>query len=175
MKRNSIKTTPFQITDRDKKLIRIVSDYGLVTTEQIRYLLFPSILRARKRLQQLWQHSLLIRIERPTQLGEGTKAKIYRISRKGNRVIGSPGDQPFRAVSSRVISPTFAEHLLSINRFRVCLMRNSEITPGLSLLKWESDRQVKMSAQVQIRDRRLTVPIVPDASITLCTGYHSFA
>ncbi len=165
---------PIQITKRDKVLLESVRDFGLVSTEHVRYLLFSSFSRARKRLRQLWQHGFLVRIERPTRLGEGTKTKLYCMNGKGSNFIGVSSPTSGSIPRLKSISSTYAEHQLCINRFRVCLNLATKKTPGLSLVNWTPDRQVKMLAYVQGRDSRLTVPIVPDGSFTLWSGNRSY-
>lgn len=168
------KPRPIQVTDRDKKLLRTITDYGIVSTEHIRYLLFPSIGRARKRLRQLWQNGFLVRIERPTQLGEGTKSKLYRCTRKSAKLIGllQSGANPSRAKG--VISSTYAEHQLSINHFRVCLELAVQRTPGVALVNWIPDRGAKFKVSISAGARQQHTVIIPDGTFTLWSGNQSF-
>lgn len=166
---------PIHTTDRDKKLLESIRVYGLVSTEQVKFLFYPSVGRARKRLRQLWLHGYLLRIDRPTRLGEGTKTKLYRISTKGLRLIGSSEEQRKSAPLSNALSPIYAEHLLSLNRFRICLELATKKTPGLSLVKWVPDRQTILKVKLQGEPSSIPMTVIPDASFTLWAGNRSFS
>ena len=168
MKRKTISSNkPIHITKRDKTLLETIREYGLVSTEHVRHLLFPSFSRARKRLRQLWQHGLLVRLDRPTKIGEGTKMKLYRISRKGERLLTSDDKKAANVNRARPVSSSYAEHLLAINRFRVCMNLAARKTDGVSLSDWMSDRQSVLRVSVQNGRGQLRMTLVPDGAFSL--------
>lgn len=173
-KSTQTKLKPIHITDRDKRLLRTIAEYGVVSTEHIRYLLFPSIGRARKRLRQLWQHGFLLRIDRPTRLGEGTKTKLYRCTRKSTKLVVLSQSGVVTSNAKRTISSTYAEHQLSINRSRVCLELAVKRTPGIALINWIPDRGAKFRVPVFSGSRQQHTVIIPDATFTLWSGNQSF-
>lgn len=164
---------PIHIIERDKKLLESIREFGLVSTEQVKYLFYPSVGRARKRLRQLWLHGYLQRIDRPTRLGEGTKTKLYRISSKGLKLIDTNADSPKSAPRTKSLSPFYAEHLLSINRFRICLELATKETPGLYLVNWKPDRQSVLKVKLHGEPSGKLVTIIPDATLTLWSGNRS--
>ena len=163
-----------QLTKRDNHILEIVRDYGLVSTEHIRFLLFPSFGRTRKRLRQLWQNGLLIRIERPTRLGEGSKAKLYRISRRGSPLVDKTTSGSGSVPRFKSISAVFAEHQLGINRFRACVQLSVNKTPGIMLVNWISDRGIKFRTSASTGLSRRSEILIPDATFTLWSGNRSF-
>ena len=174
-KHTTIRNKTIHVTQRDKQVLQSIRDLGLVSSYHVRYLHFPSHTRARKRLRQLWTIGLLARIERPAILGEGSKSKLYRITRKSAALIHGPQVRIPSVSRKRPISAQFAEHQLAINRFRVCVQLAVRSTPGVSLVNWIPDRGVKMEAAWEDESRRQSSVIIPDSTFTLWSGNHSFA
>ncbi|MCC6962523.1 MAG: replication-relaxation family protein [candidate division Zixibacteria bacterium] len=152
--------SPIRITARDKQLLQKLSEYRLLSTEQIRYLLYPSMNRARKRILQLFRHGLVARFTRPVRLGEGSSQYIYRPSRKGESLIHQEPLGP--KLATRSLTETQGKHALQINDFRVALELAERIRDDFSLAYWKPDREVKVTVPVTIRQKPVQVPIVPD-------------
>ncbi len=156
-----------QIRERDRRILQALDDYGLLSTEQIRYLFFSSLSRARKRLHALWQHGLVRRIERPTRLGEGTKSLLFRGTAKGRRLTGSYRASSRRQSGPATLSPLYAEHQLAVNRFRICLelCLRDESEAKLKTSKHDCQLRLKTSVNDGVRTRSTTV--VPDAYFSI--------
>ncbi len=152
--------SPIRITVRDRHLLQNVSEYRLLSTEQIRYLLYPSLNRARKRILQLFRHGLLARFTRPVRLGEGSSQYLYRPSRKGELLIS--GETQGTKRSARGLTETQGEHALRINDFRVALELAERGRDDFSIAFWKPDREVKLTIPVTVRQKSVQVPIVPD-------------
>lgn len=152
--------SPIRITARDRQILQKLSEYRLLSTEQIRYLLYPSMNRARKRILQLFRHGLVARFTRPVRLGEGSSQYIYRPSRKGESLIHQ--EPPGPKLATRSLTETQGEHALQINNFRVALELAERIRDDFSLAYWKPDREVKVTVPVTIRQKPVQVPIVPD-------------
>ncbi len=158
---------PIQLQERDKLLVEALDDYGLLTTEQIRYLLFPSMSRARKRLHLLWQHGLVHKIERPTRLGEGTKSYLFRPNAKGRRLTGAKTIRNGNGHKVPVLSPLYAEHQIAVNRFRICLTLALGKTPEITLETWKKDGQLRLKVSRHKAGGSESATIVPDAYFSL--------
>lgn len=151
---------PIRITARDCELLQKLSEYRLLSTEQIRYLLYPSMNRARKRLLQLFRHGLLARFSRPVRLGEGSSQYIYRFSRKGEILIH--GNLAASKRPARVITETQGEHALRINDFRIDMELVARIRDDFTLRFWKPDRDVKVIVPAVVHEKPVHVPLVPD-------------
>jgi hypothetical protein len=168
MRRNdSDNRKPIQIEKRDRLLIQALDDYGLLSTEQVRHLFFPSLNRARKRLHLLWQHGLVRRIVRPTRLGEGTKSLLFRSSPKGRRLTRSPGSSNSGNPRSANPSPLYAEHQLAVNRFRICLELALKKSADSKLGLWKKDGQLRLKVRLQSNGHVRTTTVIPDAFFTI--------
>ena len=152
---------PIRISERDQQLLRKLSEYRLLSTEQIRFLLYPSISRARKRVLQLYRHGLLARFSRPVRLGEGSSQFLHRPSRKGESLINASSTP--RKRRARVMSETQGEHALLINDFRIALELACKSKDDMSVEFWKVDRETKLIVPVIVRRRLENVPLVPDA------------
>lgn len=161
---------PIHLQERDRLLVEALDDYSLLTTEQVRYLLFPSMSRARKRLHLLWQHGLVHRIERPTRLGEGTKSYLFRASAKGRRLTGTKAVRNGNGHKVPALSPLYAEHQIAVNRFRICLTLATKQTPGTILETWKKDGQLRLKVGHRRGGEELQVTIIPDAYFLLKSG-----
>ncbi len=157
--------SPIRITVRDRQLLQKVSEYRLLSTEQIRYLLYPSMNRARKRILQLFRHGLLSRFTRPVRLGEGSSQYLYRPSRKGEAL--THGEPQGSKRPTRGLTETQGEHALRINDFRVALELAGRIRDDFAVTSWKPDREVKVSVPVTTRQKSVQVPIVPDGFFCL--------
>lgn len=168
--KKSIRT--IRLNSRDVEVLSSIAEFGLLSTEQICALHFPSLHRARKRLLQFFRHQLVNRMERPTCLGEGSKARLYTVSRKGGRLLGKPGA---KANNSKSVTPNFAEHLLTINRVRICFLKACQARRDLSLKKWVSDRQMKLRVEVRTEGGIQFQTIVPDSHFVIEASDRSYS
>ena len=75
--------TGYKLTQRDLKVVEQVEDYHLLTTSQIKKLLFPTLQKAQTRLYRIWKSGLVKRFPYPVLLREGGRGEyIYHINRK---------------------------------------------------------------------------------------------
>ncbi len=152
--------SPIRITARDRQLLQKLSDYHILSTEQIRYLLYPSMNRARKRVLQLFRHGLLSRFVRPVRLGEGSSQYLYRPTRKGESLIH--GDSHGTKRPTRTLTETQGEHALRINDFRAALELAGRSRDDFSITFWKPDRDTKVTVPITTRQKLRQVPVVPD-------------
>lgn len=161
MKRTgSNKTRPIRITERDRELLSKLTEYRLLSTEQIRYLLYPSMNRARKRVLQLFRHGFVIRFTRPVQLGEGSSQFLYRTSRKCQSLLS--GDQTHSKYRPKTVTKAQGEHTLRINDFRIGLELASRKWGDMAFTFWKTDRELKLAVSINTGTRLHRVPVIPD-------------
>lgn len=159
-KRDSNKTSPVRITERDRELLKKLAEYRLLSTEQIRYLLYPSMNRARKRVLQLFRHGLVARFARPIRLGEGSSQYLYRPSR--NCIALLTGASARNVRPPRAVTELQGDHALRINDFRISLELASRQCDDIALTFWKPDRDVKLVVPITIGHRLIRVPVIPD-------------
>ena len=159
-KKDSNKTSPVRITERDRELLKKLAEYRLLSTEQIRYLLYPSMNRARKRVLQLFRHGIVARYSRPIRLGEGSSQYLYRPSRNGMALL--TGTSATNVRPPRAVTESQGEHTLRINDFRISLELASRQCDDIALTFWKPDHDVKLVVPVTIGHRLIRVPVIPD-------------
>ena len=102
-----------------------------------------------RRLQGLFHHGYLDRIQRPVVLGEGRNAFAYALDRRGADLIASMQDVDRATVGWRPkdnrFGPTFLDHLININSVRVVtqLLRCSD---AFSRVEWIDELVLKSGA-----------------------------
>lgn len=86
----------FQLTNRDKQIMLRVYYYRLLTAHQIEAILFhPSTTprglktQCQRRLQLLYHHAYLDRIQLPVLIGEGRKPFVYGLDRRGVKLVAT--------------------------------------------------------------------------------------
>ena len=84
---------PFHLTHRDQQIILRVAYYRLLTTHHIEACLFRTDndrglkSQCQRRLQLLYHHRFLNRIQQPVVLGDGRKPFIYVLDKRGVNVV----------------------------------------------------------------------------------------
>ncbi len=182
------------LTDRDKKILRQVYLYRLMTREQIEQLLFPpdkgqdhptktSIVR--RRLKLLYQHEYLERIPAPIGPGLWAWRPVYRLAGKGAEIVaGELGVSPKKLAywgkgsdkdhRSDEVSLLFFEHALAINDVRIAVTLAAQ-AKGFRVEQWFDDNLLKsqeMKDYVTVKGKKQSerVAIIPDAYFVLNLG-----
>jgi Replication-relaxation len=136
------------LTERDRRLIAQVNDFGVLTRDQLRQLCaFGSITRVNAILLRLVRAEYLRRRWRPTLTG--SRYAVYLMGPRGHELL--TGESLARRSSWGVRSDLFIEHQLLINDVRLAYQCASAL--GVLLTRWRSE--------VELRTAHL--PIVPDA------------
>ncbi|MEW6051058.1 MAG: replication-relaxation family protein [Candidatus Zixiibacteriota bacterium] len=156
------------LTERDRGLLRTVAEYGVLTTDHVRALCFPSASRARKRLRRLWQHGFLRRHVRPVRMGEGSAAFLYTLGRAGAQFASGNAKTTSRSRAS------VGEHSLRIIDFRVGLALALRHRTGLRFARWQSGKAFRFGQPVAVNHGMRVVPIVPDGFFTLAADGREF-
>ncbi|MEP0826928.1 MAG: replication-relaxation family protein [bacterium] len=166
---------PIKITQRDREILRALSSYHLLFTAQIHRLLFSSVGRARKRLNQLWQHGLVKRIYKPVRLGEGSAAFLYALTRKAALLTDAEKAGNAKLKRATKISGQYGEHLLRINDFRICLTLACRKDPGSAVRIWKQSKDFNLRVPVRTDRGYETVVIIPDGFFQLKAGDRSYS
>ncbi|MEZ4706737.1 MAG: replication-relaxation family protein [Caldilineaceae bacterium] len=126
---------PFQLTVRDQQIILRVYYFRLLTSSQIEALLFHTTRKARglqtqcqRRLQLLYHHQFLNRVQQAVILGEGRKPFIYVLDKYGVDVVGELLSSPkseltWTAKHKQQTDPYRLEHDIGCNDIWVILDR----------------------------------------------------
>jgi Replication-relaxation len=183
------------LTERDREILRQVYLFRLLTREQIERLLFPpdngqdhstKTSKARKRLKLLYHHGYLERI--PVPVGQGLWAwrPVYRLGRKGAKLIAAELGSTVRKLDywgksddadhrHSEVSLLFVHHTLAINDVRIAITLAS-MAKGYQLEQWIDETQLKrdeMKDYVSViagNGHGARVPVIPDAYFALHLG-----
>ena len=164
---------PFQVTERDVEIIRLVSHYRFLNSHHIRRLVPGSHKNITNRLKALFEHRLLDRPQcqydyyRP---GGGSSAIAYALSDRGAYLLAARGEfsQGARvswAHKNKKVGRPFLEHSLAIADLAVALndavhsRKDAELLDGDALL----DILPGETAALQ-KPYRLNVPVVHQAT-----------
>ncbi|MCB2229929.1 replication-relaxation family protein [bacterium] len=123
-----------------------------MTTSQIHTQHFPSIHRARKRLNQLWWAGFVHRVKIPPGLEFLSAEAVYSISRAGLRLLQAQGGHEFRWIvpkpPKRPGSLMFLSHTLLRNSFRIALENSVRQNSSVKLCDWKHDGSIAQSVLV---------------------------
>lgn len=125
----------FQITVRDKQILLRLYYYRLLTAQQVEALLFHTSSTARglktqcqRRLQLLYHHAYLDRLQLPVLIGQGRQPFVYSLDQNGAQVVVaelsmSRPDVDWHPRHNHVKDPYRLEHDLANNDLWVMLDR----------------------------------------------------
>lgn len=146
-----------RLTVRDTNIIKAVYSLGILTSEHVEALFFrsnTSDTRSRRsacqrRLQLLFHHQFLKRLNRPLIPGEGRAPFIYALDERGARLIARElgvhrGELALKG-TGEAQSHLFVEHSLAINDFRVALLLLTH-SKNWRATNWVSDTTFKTKA-----------------------------
>lgn len=111
-----------QLTPRDRVVLELVAEHHVLTTEQLRAVLFPSISRAQHRLLALTEAGVLWRTQ-PYRAEGGSKPFHYLLGYRGAELLAAQGGTtaPRPATHAdrlrRVLESPRLPHLLGVNQF----------------------------------------------------------
>ncbi|MCB0141935.1 MAG: replication-relaxation family protein [Caldilineaceae bacterium] len=168
----------FQITHRDQQIILRVAYYHLLSTHHIEALLFhtPNTSRTLKsqcqrRLQLLYHHRFLNRIQQPVVLGEGRKPFIYTLDQQGVRAVAQLLDISTSEVGwnpkLKYRNPYRLPHDLHISNTWVILDRLTQ-SRHLQMPYWLTQRHLKSA---QIKDKLPSISLNGGRKIKEPDGY----
>jgi len=130
---------PFQITERDIEILKLVAKHRFLNSDHIRRLLGGSPKNITNRLKLLFDHGLLGRPEcqylrfRPDG---GSNYLVYEISGKGAKLIANHQSQSVACTigQSRTVGYPYLEHTLAIADFNVALNLATRVDANIGLI-----------------------------------------
>ena len=178
---------PFQLTDRDIDILRIVARYRFLHSGHIRRLIAGSQKNLANRLKALFEHAYLDRPEcqydfyRP---GGGSSLAVYALSDKGARVLShydglASGPRVSWAAKNRKVGRPFLEHTLAISDFAVGLSVAVAASPVVDLIDGtelvarlpaparDATKPFRLSVPVVFQSKRQTIGVEPDHVFSL--------
>lgn len=174
---------PFRLTQRDLDVIDAVWRYRALTTPQLVALLFgggrQTLRVCQRRLQRLFHHGLLARVEQPSLISDGSKPFLYLLDKIGARLLskqrGVGEDELDWQPWSNAVGAPYLDHLLSTNDIRIAVALASA-REGWTIPVWYDDKSLRsyqMKDYVTIRDDRegdRRAAVVPDGYFKLQTS-----
>lgn len=178
---------PFQITERDIEIIRLVARCRFLSSHHIRQLVKGSGKNITNRLKVLFEHRLLDRPQcqydyyRP---GGGSAPIAYALSDRGAYLLSQRGAldksaRPAWGQKNRQIGRPFLEHTLAIADLAVALnvatnkRKTIELVDGEALLELvpketaELQKPFRLSVPVMHRSTRHNIGVEPDYAFSL--------
>ena len=171
---------PLYLQERDIEVVQACYKHRALTTQQIQGLFFGEKNKtlARDRLEKLYDHGYLDRAFMPVKMGAGRSPTFYIVDRAGYELLRRERDPELKWYSSsKEVSDDFLEHTFAINQVMVAVMLGAAAA-GFWVEEWWSEREVKADYdRVEVKsgkDRRQSIPIVPDAYFVIVAGNRRF-
>ncbi|MEC3916235.1 replication-relaxation family protein [Nocardia sp. CDC160] len=142
----------FRLLDRDRRLLALLAEHKVLTTDQIATIEFASVRRAQDRLRKLREMGMLFAF-RESLYGGGTSQTRHALGYLGARLIAAQRAQKPPAPSAhaldleRLACSPMLNHRLGVNDFFCALAahrnptRHALSNPAQGLTQWWSERQ----------------------------------
>jgi hypothetical protein len=156
-----------RLTGRDRAICQTLYEQRLLTTEQLRQLHFPNIVRARKRLVELYRLGVVDRFRPYRQTGSAPCH--YVLDQLGAEIVASErgvtvNDLDWsRAKALKLASSTQLDHLVEANGFFTSLIAAVKQHDGADVAAWWGQRRCSQAWGELVR---------PDGYVALATGAH---
>lgn len=141
------------LTDRDREVLRLVGLAGVLSTDQIRRDLFPSIDRARFRLRKLYDVRLLNRFSYTS-----SKPDAYLLTQRGLRELEADGRAASISLLRRAPSYSGEAHARLLGDVLLYLRALVRSTANAELLAWGRGRNAKVWSRSGLKG----TGVVPD-------------
>lgn len=148
----------FILTARDFEILKAVSRYRYLQTNQIKRLLFAGNKdnqAARNRLRRLYDHGYLGRIQPYVRIGEGENADIaYYLERKGHEQLEGEGVPIPNYATGAQVKHQFLQHALDVSEFRLNLELALADSPIVEIERFTADFELKPDTRKLIGKER---------------------
>ena len=154
-----------RLTARDRAICETLYEQRLLTTEQLCQLHFPNIVRARKRLVELYRLGVVDRFRPYRQTGSAPCH--YVLDQLGAEIVASErgvtvNDLDWsRAKALKLASSTHLDHLVEANGFFTSLIAAVKQHDGVDVAAWWGQRRCSQAWGELVR---------PDGYVALTTG-----
>lgn len=144
-----------RLMPRDRRLLTLLAEHQVLTTEQIAVMFFDSERRARRRLLTLYQRGVLDRFRHGVR--PGSQAWRWNLGPVGAAVVAAannkqpPRPQQVRAAVDRLATSPRLHHLLETNQFFTQLAGHARHHPDTRLERWWSERRATAAAGGLVR------------------------
>jgi hypothetical protein len=144
-----------RLTDRDRRLLALLDEHRVLTTDQIAAIAFGSIARARARLHQLHTRGVLDRFRH--YIRPGSVSWRWTLGPLGAAVLAAgngqnpPRPSQVREATVRLAAWPQLEHLLAVNNFFVSLHAHARNRPGIELARWWSESRARQATGGLVR------------------------
>ncbi|MGW5229381.1 replication-relaxation family protein [Nocardia niigatensis] len=154
----------FRLLDRDRRLLSVLAEHKVLTTDQIASLEFTSTRRAQDRLHKLREMGMLFAF-RESFYGGGTSQTRHALGYPGARLIAAqraekpPTPAAYALSLERLACSPTLHHRLGVNDFFCSLAahrnpaRRSASATGEGLTQWWSERQCAEQFWTSVADR----------------------
>jgi len=166
--RHRFRKPTFVLQERDREVVRIVSQHRVISSDDLLRLIDGSNQTALRRLQKLFHNGYLDRPRSQRQFGN--VPMIYAVGQHGAELLAQEAGEQTKtdwSEKNRRIGAAYLEHALMVSRFQAALRFALRIHGGAILERWISDGGVRDSVEVQHDTGRERIPIAPDAFFTL--------
>lgn len=133
------------LTDRDRRLVAILAEHQVLTTNQVTQLAFPSLDVAQRRLLRLTRIGVLDRFRWHALVG--SEAWHYTLGLVGaalvaaERGVEAPKAADLRRRALRLAASPRLAHLLGVNGWFCALAAHTRTHPDTALMDWWSERR----------------------------------
>lgn len=171
LKRSSKLAGGIEIQERDVKIIRIVWEFRVITSDLIYALIGGSKQGVLRRLKKLFHLGYLDRPINQIIFSNpivGHKSMVYTLGEKGADLLAEQLNIDRAKVlynkNNREIKEKYIQHSLVISHFRACLAIAIKRVPGAELLFWvpENARELKDTVNASEGEKQRKLTIMPD-------------
>ncbi len=156
---NLAKSKKKRLTERDLQVPELAKEYKLLTTSQIKELLYPTLQKAQTRLKAVYEAGLVQRYPYPVLLKEGGKGEyVYHVGKKP------------KLVYSKVL------HTIELNKMRIAFEKASQESDKIKLIDFipEYKGKIEKGKIKRLVEQEVLLPdgigkttLIPDAVICL--------
>lgn len=160
---------PFQLTERDIKIVLLVARHRFLNSNHVRRLVGGSAKNITNRLKALFEHRLLDRPQNQFdtyRMGGGTSPLVYALADKGARLLADTCEQPdSKRISwthkNKSSSRPFLQHTLGIADFAVAMQIAMAGRGDVDLIDGD-ELMDDFPAEILARNKpyRLSVPVI---------------
>jgi hypothetical protein len=166
LRRSRFGKPTFEFQERDRAIVQLVADYGIVSSEIVRALIPGSDQAILRRLQCLYHAGYLDRPRHQHHIGNSPM--IYALGAKGAEAPGIRHGHRGRDWSekNRRMQVGYLEHQLMISRFRAVLVLAGK-QKDVEVESWRQGTEIWDSVEVDRGEHSERIPVAPDAAFTL--------
>lgn len=147
--------------ENDRRIVRLVYQYGLLSQQQIEQLMGLSRPTVQRLLRRLYDHAYLERQFLPIARF-GSSPALYVLDREGKSLLRRMGIENQAGILGKDLSPLYLQHMLSLNDVHIAI-ELACATDGYQLGEWLTDNRLKADYdRVKIASSPKPVSVIPD-------------